>query len=257
MFLRRVPLTLGIIGAAVSACGDDDELTPALAVIDQTPAAVDVVTIESVTATEDGFVVIVQSVNDAASTPAIGVRAVTRGEQSNLTVALERPVVNNESLYARLHVDSDGDGNYEWVSGGSVDPIETVDGVNVQAEFSVTSTQPITPTVLADDQPLGESGGDNVLFVKSAVTSSAGFVLIQDQVTTSTLTVYGFASIAAGLNAVIEVALTETPTAGDALEAAIHVDVNQNGTFEPEIDTPLMVDGDRVRSGFMLLETQP
>ncbi len=257
MQTKRALMIMGSALALVSACGDDDDdgPIPALSVSDQSASgAGDVVTIQTLTSTEAGFVVIVQAVDDQPTAPAIGVRAIDAGDHTDVEIALERPAVDGESLYARLHVDANGNGVYEWTPGEALDPIVAVDGDDVKAEFTVTSTQPTIPVVLADDQPVTVDGNDKLLIVKSAITSTTGFVLIKAKPAGSETMSVGFAPLEAGLNAMVEVTVSSTtaPTAGTALEASLVVDTDGDGEYDPAVDEALIVDGEPVSVDFMI-----
>ncbi len=251
MHLHRLLLGIGASTMLVTACGDDDSPPlprSAITVVNQTPTTTDVVRIDEVLTQADGFIAIVQRVDGGPSDPTIGLAPITATVTTDLDVALERPVVGGETLYARLHVDSDEDGNYEWTPDGDVDPIVKYAGSDVIVAFTITSTTlPIAPSILVDDQDLA-----NTVTIKSAVTSTAGFVVVREDTTSDPL-VYGVQAIEAGLNPVIAVALTATtaaPVANDSLEAIVIRDEDQDGEYDPAIDMPVMSDGEPVSTTF-------
>lgn len=242
-------------------CGDDDPPpqieNPDLVVSNQSPPAPDVVTIDRVYAEMTGFLAIVQAVDGAAGAAPIGIRQVAPGEALDLEVALERPTISNEVLYARLHIDSNDNQELDWTPNGTLDPIVQVDGERLEKSFTITSTLPLMPSILVDDQPISTSStGADQLVVKSAVTSTIGFVVIRDQVSISDPTVYGVEPLAVGLSAMLPVALTATTTPpAEALEAILYRDANGDGSFDAAVDQPLLVDGDTVRALFELQAT--
>ena len=248
---------IGIGLAGLTACGDSDDEPASLSVSNQALQEATVVEIDRIVATAPGFVAIVQSVDGQASIPPIGLRAVNAGESTNLTVALERAAFSGETLVATLHEDSNSDGEFGFPLDQSIDPAVLVDGSSVAATFTVTSTHGSGPVVLADDQRVAENSNDEPqVTVKSVVTSTAGFVTIEAQVSTSNPLLYGVAPVPVGLTAVLDVALTSTtasPSPGDGLVATLYEDENDNGTFEPGVDSPVVVDGSTVSATFTVI----
>ncbi len=261
MKFKWTPISIAIVLSVLVGCSDDDAepIRAELSVADQSPEIADVVVIDRVAAPNDGFIAIVQSVNGQPSAPVIGLRDIDAGETSSVAVALERAVVDGESLYARLHADSDGDGEYEWTPSGTIDPIVVEDGAAVEAEFTVTSSRAVAPTVLADDQPIVTTGGEDTLTVKSVVTSTTGFVVIRTGVTISNTVFYGSEPITLGLNAMVPVTLTanESPAPDDVVEAVIHLDSDDDGVFDETVDEPFLLDGDRITAEFTIEAAAP
>ncbi len=106
-------LASGVAGSAFAA-QSNIETSP------QSPG--DSVTVASVTAATDGFVVIHAGNADGKPVvPAsIGHAAITAGTQKNVSVPLDRATTSGEKLYIMLHKDTGTQGEYEF-GPGSVD----------------------------------------------------------------------------------------------------------------------------------------
>ena len=261
MHLPKLFILSSLALAIAVGCGDDDDpperRTAELIVDNQTPPAIDVVQIDRVYAKKAGFISIVQAKDGSATAPEIGLRTVAAGESENLTVAVERPLIDDEELYARLHEDSNGNGEFEWTPGGDLDPIVSVGAEPLERAFTITSTLPPIASILVDDQSVSTStSGAEQLIVKSAVTSTISFIVIEDQVSTSTKT-YAAALIQPGLSVLLPVVLTSTPSAQAGLSATLYRDEDDDGVFDAATDVPILVEGEPVRALFMMEGAAP
>lgn len=243
----------------ISACGDDDE-QPApfpLVVSSNANPGPDVVRLDEVNLEQPGIVAIVQEVDLLPTDPPIGLRALPRGRTADIDVALERKVLDGERLFARLHVDANQNGAYDWIRGGAHDPILLIDGQPVVLGFTVTSSLALEPSILVDNQTLAAT--DPTIVLKSVVTSSPGFAVIRPEVSTST-TPLGLALVQSGLTPLLEVELSpqaSPPAEGDRIEAALYIDTDEDGSFDPAQDAPALVDGEPVKGAFDIQSSPP
>ena len=97
---------------------------PSITATNQTVDLTTMVTVDSANVLEDGFIVIHEEDSTGSSFGAvIGHTAVGAGSVSDVSVGLERPVEDAETLYAMLHKDTGTIGEYEFDgSTGSEDP---------------------------------------------------------------------------------------------------------------------------------------
>ena len=125
----------------LTACAAAQDSTPSVTVNDQ---AVDgSVTVESVVAEQDGFIVIHRANADGSGPLApssIGHAPVSAGENSDVAVTLDESVSEGDTLFAMLHVDSNNNGVYEFGPGSTdVDTPVSVDDEVVVEPFTVES----------------------------------------------------------------------------------------------------------------------
>lgn len=95
------------------------------------------VMVDSVTATQNGWVVIHEANPDGTlkGAPVIGKVQVNAGTTTNLRIPLDRPAVNGETLWPMLHIDAGTIGTYEFP--GADVPV-TANGQVVMMEIMVT-----------------------------------------------------------------------------------------------------------------------
>ena len=127
--------------ALLTACVSAQDSTPSVTVSDQ---AVDgSVTVESVVAEQEGFIVIhrADATGDAPLAPSsIGHAPVSTGDNADVAVTLDESVSEGDTLFAMLHVDSNGNGVYEFGPNSTdVDTPVTVDGEVVVQSFVAES----------------------------------------------------------------------------------------------------------------------
>lgn len=119
------------------------------------------VTVDSVSLDDGGFVVIHDSniSTDGAIPSAIGASAYLEpGTTENVTVELERPITENETLIAMAHRDTNGNETYDFVtSGGQADGPYTFGGSAVVDSASVT----VEADAGGDDEVAQRFGGDD------------------------------------------------------------------------------------------------
>lgn len=113
------------------------EVTPSVTVEDQAIADDDTVTIASVTAAQDGWLV-VHADDDGAPGPDIGQAPVMAGENTDVVVEIDRAMAT-DTLHAMLHVDAGEIGVYEFP--GADGPVVDDEGNVVNVPFSVMEAE--------------------------------------------------------------------------------------------------------------------
>ena len=126
--------------APLTACATAQDSTPSVDVSDQSLQDGSV-TVASVTAEQDGFIVIHRANADGSGPlvpSSIGHSQVGAGANSDVQVTLDESVGEGDTLFAMLHVDSNGNGVYEFGPGSTdVDTPVAVDGNVVVTPFTV------------------------------------------------------------------------------------------------------------------------
>jgi hypothetical protein len=141
LVLAALPLAALAACASESARMESMPPPPAASAVaaSSQPVVDETVTIDSVTATADGFVVIHEVIDGQVQAPqSIGHAPVKAGTTGNVPVRLDQPVAPGSTLLAMLHGDTGTIGVYEF-GPGSVDndkPV-VVDGKPVVVTFSV------------------------------------------------------------------------------------------------------------------------
>lgn len=113
-------------------------VTPAVSVSDQETDG-GAVAVESVAVDGPGWLVVHPAANggpDAATY--LAAVPLDPGRSTDLTVALERSLERDQTLYAMLHYDDPGDDSFTFAPGRGDDPPVAVDGEGVVESFRVT-----------------------------------------------------------------------------------------------------------------------
>lgn len=174
------PIAVLIASAALlGACSDDDDVTgtvatdpstapadvtspdgsadevamqPATIVADAQQTDGSTLTVRVVELPAAGFVA-VHADGDGSPGPVIGVSGlVPAGESAQLTIVLSEPLTASATLYPMVHIDTDGNGIYEFGS------VEGVDGPGLTADGDV-AVVPVEVTV-AGAETDGDAAGD-------------------------------------------------------------------------------------------------
>jgi hypothetical protein len=207
------------------------------------------VVVDSARLDDGGFVTIHDStlLDGDALGSVVGVSEVLdAGSYENLTVELDDPLVEGDTLIAMPHRDSNDDGSYGFVeTGGDVDGPYSFDGSAVTDDADVQVDG--AAAVLFSDQ----TSDGTAVTVDFARMDDGGFVTIHD----STLldgdalgSVVGVSEyLAPGSNEDIEVAFDEELTESDTLIAMPHRDTNGNEEYDfvdsgADDDAPYMTD---------------
>lgn len=132
-----------------TAMDESMAVSNAVTVEDQTLGEGNTVTVASVTADVDGWIVI-HAQADGAPGPVIGNAAVTAGENSNVSVEIDSAQAT-ETLYAMLHVDEGEAGVYEFP--GPDGPAMDADGNVVTPPFALDMGE-----AMMEDESMEEMG---------------------------------------------------------------------------------------------------
>ncbi len=207
-------MLVGIV--SVSAQDDGMNDLPMVAVNDQ--LSLDgTVAIASVYSEGPGFVVI-HTDNGGSPGPVAGYAWVPAGHSHNVTVQIDTTIVTS-TLYAMLHTDSGEMGVYEFGTVDGVDGPVSVDGSIVTPSFGVAVLE-------SQDQFVSE----NTVTITSAVTPTAGWLVIHEGTAEAFGNVIGFAWLNEGLNTDVVVELDEEPT--NVLWAMLHSDTGEAEVYE-------------------------
>jgi len=211
------------------------------------------VTVDSTTLPAGGFVTIHDSsLLDGATIPSVvGVSGyLEAGEYEDLTVELDDPLVEGDTLIAMPHRDTNDSETYDFVeSEGGEDGPYTADGgaVTDAAEVQIEGDAAVRIT----DQ---RSRGDAVV-VDFARMDDGGFVTIHDSSLLDGATIPSVVGVSdylgPGANEDIEVEFDEQLTEDDTLIAMPHRDTNGNESYdfvesEGDEDGPYTADGGAV-----------
>jgi predicted lipoprotein with Yx(FWY)xxD motif len=201
----------------------------AVVVADQSLGAGDTVTIDSVSAAVDGWIVI-HADADGSPGPVIGHAPVAAGENSDVVVDIDAARAT-DTLYAMLHVDAGTAGEYEFPGddGPARDAGDNVVTPPFQVELSSVNA------VSVNDQALAEGDTVTVAAVRSA---GPGWIVIHADDGGSPGMVIGHAAVESGLNRDVVVDI-DAANATDTLYAMLHVDAGTTGEYEfPGDDVP-------------------
>lgn len=245
-----------------------------------------IIVVESVTAAQDGWIVIYMNPNFASS-KIVGYAPVKQGTNTNVRVTLKTDKIGDQpTLWARLHVDNGIKGVLEvglrglpnndapvWQDGQFV-----VTGFGTAGRFSTTAvaappvaapkpiptvSQPVkttkpaaalpNPIVVKSKQGLGSG----VIVVESVTAAQDGWIVIYMNPNFSNSKIVGYAPVHQGTNTNVKVTL-KTDKIGDQpmLWARLHVDNGVKGVFEvglrglPNDDVPVWQNGQFVVTGF-------
>ena len=167
--------------AFLTACATAQDSTPSVTVSDQAVEESSV-TVDSVVAEQDGFIVIHRA-NAAGSGPlapsSIGHAQVSTGENTDVAVTLDESVSEGDTLFAMLHVDSNGNGVYEFGPGSTdVDtPVMVEDEVVVQP-FTVESVSGDSTAEGLIVRQSAQSVGDTQAQLEAAIGNIDGLMVM-------------------------------------------------------------------------------
>ncbi|MCD2203576.1 DUF7282 domain-containing protein [Halobacterium sp. KA-6] len=177
--IQALVLTAVVVGslfAVAPAAATADQQAAASVTFDAQTSGGHTVTVDSATLPDGGFVTIHDSSVQEGETLAsvVGSSAYLEpGTHDNVTVHLDEPLSEDDTLVAMPHMDTDGDRVYEFVSGNAaVDGPYTADGGAVVAAANVTASA----TVSMSDQP---TDGNSVV-VDRVELAEPGFVAVHN-----------------------------------------------------------------------------
>jgi PGF-CTERM protein len=204
------------------------------ATISQQTSGGTTVVVDEVTVPDGGFVTIHDStVLDGGEAVLTSVRGSSSylgpGTHQNVTVTLDDPIAEDDTLVAMPHRDTNGDRIYSFVSSGaSADGPYTADGEAVVDTANVT----VSATVTMSDQP---TDGSSVL-VDRVELSEPGFVTIHDSSLLDSATFDSIrgtsAYLEAGVHENVRVELDEELQNEDTLIPMAHKDTNDNQAYD-------------------------
>ena len=245
-----------------------------------------VIVVESVTAAQDGWIVIYMS-PDFSTGKIVGYAPVHQGVNTNVKVTLKTEKIGDQpTLWVRLHVDYGAKGLFEvglrglpnddvpvWQNGqfvvtafGTAErfapaavAVPTVAAPKPAPTVSrpVKTTKPAAalpnPIVVKSKQGLGSG----VIVVESVTAAQDGWIVIYMNPDFSNSKIVGYAPVRQGLNTNVRVTL-KTEKIGDqsTLWARLHVDNGVKGLLEvglrglPNDDVPVWQDGQPVVTAF-------
>ncbi len=247
-----VPVTVD--GAAVVTTVDL-VLRPGLWVNDQVAAA-GTVTIDTVVAAQDGFVVVHALDADGAAvlTPPLGLAPVSAGVSRFVSIALDESVLETygygdaaKTIVPMLHVDADGDGMYAFPDGPDV-PVTDADGA-VVAPLELGVAAAGMAMIAVGDGTL-ELGAEGFAVTLASVTlTQPGFVALHAAEADGSLRVLPILGVsdflAAGThsNVTIPFGADQVAAVGDTAFAMAHVDDGDRMYAFPMSDAPFFQDG--------------
>ena len=190
------------------------------------------VVVDEVTLEEGGFVTVHDSSlgDDEVLGSVRGTSAyLEAGTHTNVTVRLDEPLAEDDTLFAMAHRDTDGDRAYSFVSSnGEADGPYTADGDIVMASAPVT----VSASVAMSDQP---TDGDSVLADRVEL-SEGGFVTVHDATLLdgeATGSVVGSSEyLSAGVHENVRIELDESVVENGTLIPMPHRDTNDNEMYD-------------------------
>jgi len=245
-----------------------------------------IIIVESVTAAQDGWIVIYMNPN-FSNNKIVGYAPVHQGANTNVRVTLKTDKIGDQpTLWARLHVDNGVKGVLEvglrdlpnddvpvWQDGqfvvtafGTAERFSTtavavptvaapkpIPTVSQQVKTTKPAAALSNPIVVKSKQGLGSG----VIVVESVTAAQDGWIVIYMNPNFSNSKIVGYAPVHQGTNTNVKVTL-KTAKIGDqpTLWARLHVDNGVKGVFEVGLrglandDVPVWQNGQFVVTGF-------
>ncbi len=246
-----------------------------------------VIMLDSVTAAQDGWVVIYKDPN-FTSGEIVGYAPVKQGVNTNVKVTIDTAkVADAPTLWARLHVDNDVFGLFEWglrnlpyndqpvVQNGQfvVTGFGTAQDEGSAASAPATTSAPaVVPTVAATPAPTSATQpatsigpivvknqdlNTGIAVLDSVKSPQDGWVVVYKNPNLTSGDIVGYAPVMKGDNSNVKVTL-DAKKVGDAptLWVVLQADNGVPGLFEwglgnfPYNDTPIMLNGHEVVTAF-------
>jgi hypothetical protein len=218
--------------------------------------------VDSVTASQDGWVVIYRNPNFTAG-EIVGYAPVYHGTNTNVKVTIDTTKVGDQTtLYAQLHTDGGFQGVFEWGNQRQLfndwpvvqkDKYVTTSFATVPTPSTVSTTAPGTDRITLHDQDINTG----VIVVDSVTTTQNGWVVIYRDPDFTSGQIVGYAPVYKGTNMGVKVTLDTTKLENQpTLWAVLHVDSGLQGIFEwgykgrPFGDPPVFQKGQYVSAAF-------
>ncbi len=215
--------------------------------------------VDSVNAAQDGWIVIYE--RPALDKDSIvGYAPVKQGLNQNVRVTLDESRIKKlNTLWARLHVDNQPVGVFEWgLNNRPLNDAPVVqDGKEVVTAFGTSgdsAPMSLAPTIVIKSQDIKHT---NPIIVDSVTTPVDGWLVIYKDKPPEPGYVVGYAPVYQGTNMGVQVAI-DTKSIGDkpTLWAVLHTDQGTHGLFEwgdkfaAKADTPFYYQGQPVMTTF-------
>lgn len=209
-------------GADGPVANDDGPIAPAMnvdVILAQDQFVVDnTVTIASVTAQADGWLVIHADNGEGSFGGVLGAAQVSAGTNTDVTVTLEGDVT--DTLWPMLHVDTGTEGEYEFGS------VEGADGpVAVNGSVAVTSFATV-PAMRVASQIV-----EDTVVADSVLAEVDGWLVIHTEADGGPGPVAGFAPVSAGMNTDVVVEV-DASMVTSRLFPMLHVDTGTTDEYE-------------------------
>lgn len=193
-----------------------------------------------VDADAEGWVV-VHRTNEAGNGPQvpqiIGKTKITEGMNEDVMISFGDSVVSNgEQLWPMVHFDTGTMDEYEFEGAGTPDQPMIVEGNIVMESITVAGSE---PSVVANSQP-----ADGDIAIEEANAMERGFVVIHRNTQNNgsdapdVTGIIGKADIYTGTNGDLTIDLEdgESVESGETLWAMLHIDSNNNGTYDFDVN---------------------
>ena len=227
--------------AAVDEEEDDASDINSLSVADQTISLTDRVLVASIQSSSAGWLAVYE--DDAGEPgPLLGTLEVDAGQRSDVSVELDRALLDAEVVHVALHEDDPANGVFEYTSNGSDDPIALdPQGAALIKKITVTLAPLPEPSMEVDNQTLTQA---DVVAIKSLVAPVDAWVVIYDSPAGTRANIIGTLKVSPGQAQDVQVTLDRDVVAGETLYAVLHgddpADDNFTYTVTPTEDVPLL-----------------
>lgn len=251
MLLKKSYLMLIFLATVTGfvSCSDDDDNGPDVieptgsVIVDDQTLTDGMITISTVVMSHDGWVVLKRDNNGSPGTMIGDPLFVEADTHSDLTFDLSGvQVENGETLWVVLHTD-DGDEEFEFTASGDVDgPVMGTGGADVAESFVLTVES--ANSVSAEDQAPSDT---NTLTIGSITLEENGWVIAHadaDGEIGAAISEAEFITAGTQTDVVLQLNEGVTLAPGDVVYIVLHEDLGVAGTFEADIDLPLLGDDD-------------
>jgi len=229
------------VGEAAPAPAAAPAAQPSGAVVasDQ-PLVDDAITVASVTAGQDGWIVAHLDENGAPG-KVLGQTAVKTGENKDVKIKLSEDVPAGGKLWPMLHIDAGTVGTYEFP--GADVPVKDAAGNIVMKQITVTAAggapapaAEAKDAVDADNQPIKNSS----ITVAEIYASQDGWIVAHLDENGAPGKVLGHTAVKKGESNNVVIKLSEDVPVGGKLWPMLHIDSGTIGTYEfPGADAPV------------------
>jgi LPXTG-motif cell wall-anchored protein len=196
------------------------------------------ITVESVTAGQDGWIVAHLDENGAPG-KVLGQTAVKTGENKEVKIKLSQDVPVGGKLWPMLHIDAGTIGTYEFP--GADVPVKDASGNIVMKQITVTAAGGAPAAeekdaVDADNQPIK----NNSITVAEIYASQDGWIVAHLDENGAPGKVLGQTAVKKGESNNVVIKLSQDVPVGGKLWPMLHIDAGTIGTYEfPGADVPV------------------